>query len=338
MTSSVWNPGSLKPNYSLQDIILWALQYAILAPSAHNTQPWKWAIKGSILEVLRDPEFTLKDSDPTLRETFLGLGAFIENFLIAITSQGYQVKCEIEVFVTTDPVVAKITITEDKQPIPQQSKELFDAITKRHTNRGHYKPVLENNGIIQTLEGLSDGLDDVKPFIFTDQQTKKKIAELVAKGYFIALSMPVMKRELSHLIFSEAKSADTGMIIESMTQEENAPANPAEWLLSGLDVKQEANGNREKFATAPIIIVIGSKFDGPEAWVEAGRLLERILLKATSLGLNHDISAAAVEIPTLASLLRNEIDSEYRPQALFRLGIPKDPSFTKHSTRRPVKF
>ena len=102
------------------------------------------------------------------------------------------------------------------------------------------------------------------------------------------------------------------------------------------DPIKEAKDIGNKFANSPTLLVIGTQIDGPEAWIPAGRLMERILLVAASNKLTHDISAAPIEIPTLSPILRREISSDYRPQVLIRIGEPMDIKFTRFSVRRTV--
>ena len=58
------------------------------APSAHNTQPWLLAYEPDRLELGFDPARHLEAGDPTRRDLFLSLGAFVEAVLIAAAAEG----------------------------------------------------------------------------------------------------------------------------------------------------------------------------------------------------------------------------------------------------------
>lgn len=334
MLTNIWQPKPPEDSLTIRQLIEWALQYAILAPSAHNTQPWRWEIGADRLIVFREPAYTL-ESDPTLRETFLGIAAFIENFTLAIQSRGFATRVEVKAFTNRELRVAEIEISD--QPFDQSEEKklpaLFESIPKRHTNRGEYKDEPISQGLREEIEDIEvDG--SAKAFIITDKESKARVAGLVQKGYYIALSMPEMQRELAGLIFSEEVPRETGMTIESMYSD-TTNFLPEQWL-EKLNPLKEGEESSQKFANSPALIVIGTKIDGPEAWIDAGRLMEKILLTAASHGLTHDISAAPVEIPILSPLLRKEIEDEYRPQVLLRIGEPIYKEFTRLSTRRPV--
>lgn len=299
------------------------LRCAILAPSAHNTQPWRCKINGNALEVYRDPKYTLKDSDPTLRETFIGLGAFVENFIVAAGNWGYQAKIAEQAFLASDLLAAKIQVVPSK-PV---KNALFDGAAKRHTNRGIYDDKPLGDDLLAKLGEF--GTSSTKIFVLNKLEAKKRIAELVKQGTKIALSMRPMAEELASLVFSKETAIKTGMLVGSMVKNQND--------IKKINPDKEAEFGFEKWSKTPVIFVVGTLYDGPTAWLEAGRVMERILLFAATQNMTHDIAAAPVEIPTLAPLLRREIDPEYRPQVLLRIGKPVDLSFTKSSPRRGVE-
>ena len=91
------------------------LYLASLAPSGHNTQPWTvrllepkhWVI-GS------DKKRWLPAVDPENRELLLGIGAFIENLVIAAGTFGYEVDIQIIAKNPLDPDIADIRLKKSK--------------------------------------------------------------------------------------------------------------------------------------------------------------------------------------------------------------------------------
>src|SRR6266567_1447408 len=76
---------------------LWSLvRYAILAPSTHNTQPWKFRIHGNVVELYADFTRALPVVDPEHRELIMscGCGAALLHLRIAIRCFGYA--CNME--------------------------------------------------------------------------------------------------------------------------------------------------------------------------------------------------------------------------------------------------
>ncbi|CAG1004049.1 partial Putative NAD(P)H nitroreductase, partial [Gammaproteobacteria bacterium] len=102
------------------------IRYATLAPSGHNTQPWKFAINDNIIRIL--PDFTrhLAIADPDDREIFISLGCALENLVIAAQQMGYD--NDTDLFPANDPDAIVVRLNESKA---KSNSNLFDAITAR---------------------------------------------------------------------------------------------------------------------------------------------------------------------------------------------------------------
>jgi nitroreductase len=87
------------------------LHFAALAPSGHNSQPWRvTAPDESSFIVGFDPGRTLPAVDPDNRELLLSIGTFIENLCLAAGNAGYDPEVIILSRSRTDPEVARITL------------------------------------------------------------------------------------------------------------------------------------------------------------------------------------------------------------------------------------
>lgn len=312
------------------------LELARLAPSAHNTQPWWCKITQNGIDLHNDPDHTLHSGDPTLRETILGLGTFLENLRLAAAYDHFQMIIKQSAFKTGENKPwAKLEFQENYIP-NQEENILWKAVPDRHTNRGLYQENPLDSATLEYLQNIQLEPGITAHFI-VEEEAKARIADLVAKGIKIGLSLPPIKNELAELVSFKSEERTSGMLVEAMAQKPGQSENAKDWILNKLDVAQEAQFNHQKFATAPLIVVLTSDLEGPQTWLKAGQTLERILLAATSKGLNHCISAGPVEIPTLTPLVRQEVGNAGRPQALFRLGIPVSPDFTISSPRRSVE-
>jgi len=110
------------------------LHLASLAPSGHNTQPWVVRILGPKHWVIgSDKKRWLPAVDPENRELLLGIGAFIENLVIAAGTFGYEVDTQIIAKKPLDPDIADIRLKKGKTvDFP------LEEITKRRTVRSGY--------------------------------------------------------------------------------------------------------------------------------------------------------------------------------------------------------
>jgi hypothetical protein len=91
------------------------LYLASLAPSGHNTQPWTVRIlEPKHWLIGSDKKRRLPAVDPDNRELLLGIGAFIENLVIAAGTFGYEVDIQIIAKNPLDPDIADIRLKKGK--------------------------------------------------------------------------------------------------------------------------------------------------------------------------------------------------------------------------------
>lgn len=130
---------------SISDRIRLLLNYAILAPSSHNTQPWIFKMVGdNVIELYADRTRALPVVDPEDRELIISCGAALNHLQIAIKHFGYNYKTET--FLKTGDydkdLLARVTVEgSGRSQYAAMHKEdpLFDAITKRRTNRSKFE-------------------------------------------------------------------------------------------------------------------------------------------------------------------------------------------------------
>src|SRR6266496_1085366 len=75
---------------SREEQLHFLLQYAILAPSSHNAQPWQFRITAEGIEVLPDLSRHLPIVDPFDRELWMSIGAAITNLRVAAAHFGFD--------------------------------------------------------------------------------------------------------------------------------------------------------------------------------------------------------------------------------------------------------
>src|ERR1035438_7726884 len=117
------------------------LRAAILAANPHDTQPWLFEAAGDGITVFADRARNLGAFDPFRREMHLGLGAAVENLVLAARAFGLAANVmpfdgTLALSPDDRPAFAcRIALT----PAPAATDTLFQAIPNRHTNRGPYR-------------------------------------------------------------------------------------------------------------------------------------------------------------------------------------------------------
>jgi hypothetical protein len=110
------------------------LSLASLAPSGHNTQPWTVKIlEPNHWMIGSEKKRWLQAVDPENREMLLGIGAFLENMVLAAGTFGYRVDTKIIAKSRTDTDIADIRLRKDKaQEFP------LEKLKKRRTVRSNF--------------------------------------------------------------------------------------------------------------------------------------------------------------------------------------------------------
>ena len=109
---------------------------AVLAASPHNSQPWKFRLLESGIDVYADTSRRIRAIDPLLREMHIGIGCAVENLLLAAAAAGYTCSFDTPGPSGTGELLPVIRVVL-KESAPRCS-DLYAAIPWRNTDRGPY--------------------------------------------------------------------------------------------------------------------------------------------------------------------------------------------------------
>lgn len=302
----------------IEEQLHFLLNYVVLAPSAHNTQPWKFRLEGSRLILLPDFSRSLTVSDPTHRELYLSVGCALAHLQIAGRYFGFNVTTE-GFPNDTDGAVARLSFTRGGNAT-SEDEALFHAIPKRHSNRAAYESRAVSPDILQRLRGQFND-PDVRLDLVTEPQDIRTLATLTAQATRDTLGRADFRAELSRWVRNNFTKQPDGMPGFSV----GVPNPPS--LLAPLMVrmpamaKAEAQKAQTLLEGSPLVAVFSAKQDGPHGWVKTGNALERVWLAAVAEGLR----AAPYAGPFEAGALHAEVErllniSGFRSQTLLRIG------------------
>lgn len=317
------------------DLVKWA----ILAPSSHNTQPWQFETDSpSSLIVSPDLQRALPASDKNRREMYLSLGGAIANLKIAGQHFGYSAAEEV----VTDPAMGtvskRLTFEQSGEP-PEENHRLFDAITRRVSNRGSHTTEELPTSFRTAL--LTQVGPDVYLELIEDPERKTRIGELVDQGDNIIMSSMPFTRELSQWAHpNDTKKGDGmpghGFTINGGAVDDIDSQMFPDMIRSGQMGPPMGAADRELIAEKTAAIgVISTQDDSPEAWMRAGEEYQKIALEAASRGLATHVLAVLVETGDLRTDLMNIAGTTANPQIMFRVGEPE--LAVHHSPRRHVR-
>jgi hypothetical protein len=326
-------PSDFPATGTLLDKARFAVRYAILAPSSHNTQPWRFVSGDRELLICADRTRSLPNIDPFDRELIISCGAALFNLRVALAH--FLIPVEITTFpYSAEPdVVARIAFPESG-PALNELADLFGAITRRATNRGPYivedipDPVVERLKSAAEAEGL-----DVA-FARTSSE-RERVARLVAVADRRQFDDPRFRRELASWIHSSRR--DDGMPAYSQGFQALADvANPiAAMIIRTFDVGEGVAATHEQLARgSTLLVALSSPTDDNHGWLATGMGLQHLLLAATGLGYSTSYLNQPIEVSDFRSLLVTELRTASYPQVLLRMGRG---AVATHSPRRPLR-
>ena len=296
------------------------LQYAILAPSSHNSQPWEFAIEAETIEVFVDRSRWLEVADPDKRELYFSVGCALENLVIAANHFGFDPTVEYA-DADEDPLVARV-ILESGEGI-EDSQPLFSAITDRGTNHNVFDDRSIDEAVRERLVGTASAADiDV---VLIDDERKAEIARLQTETDEQQFDDPAYRKELGYWI-------GTGALGSNWLK-----ARIGQLAVTYLDLgASEGEKNSTLIESAPIVGLIATASNDQESRIEAGRAFERLALQATVEGIAIHPMNQILQVPERKAELVDVLDAgDMSPQLLFRVGYAaEDPVQTP---RRPVR-
>ena len=279
---------------SAADRITRPLRAAILAANPHNTQPWLFQVKDNSITLFADRARHLGSFDPFRREMHLGLGAALENLVLAASAFGFSA--------SVVPVEGRLTLSPDDAPqvvarivlrsMPAKRGALFAAIAQRHTNRGPYRP--DQPVGAETLHRLTDLVSDdsVRAILVTDKVARSELGALIIAATVRIVADPQMSADSAHWFRTDRReiaahkdgvTVDTSGVssflraVSKMLPDLDAKSADQYWLATTRDTQ---------VPTAPVlgILLVRDRLD-MRAAIAAGRAWQRLHLALTAAGL-----------------------------------------------------
>jgi hypothetical protein len=237
----------------------------------------------------------------------------------------------------------------------RDESELYDAIPRRHTNRGAFLP---QNPIppqlIDSLRSLASGDPNVRIFLFTSEADRKKIAEISSAANTEIYSDQEVDRGSQRWIrtrWGDVQKYRDGLTIDAAGEPPIAtgiakmmPLAMLKWAAS----RGPKNRYSRLMMSAPLIgiLAVHDRYDRQDC-LRAGRIWQRAHLLATARGLAGRPCNEAAEMidhekalgkPPLRAALLGEVlgDAAWQPTFVFYMGYPT--LTARASPRRPVEY
>jgi hypothetical protein len=325
------DPAGFPAHAPLLDQVRFALQWAVLAPSGHNTQPWLFRPTSDGAEVLADRRRALPVVDPHDRELTISVAA--AGATLALALRRFRFAVHVDWLPETDDpdLVARLHITGRHEPTNDDVRR-FDAITSRLSNRMAFGNTPVDPSIVVRLGALADA-EGASLVILSDEQ-KLAAADLIANGDRIQMHDKAFRRELASWTRASRSHHRDGIRGYGLGLGDLA-SRLGPTLIRAFDIgKSQAAKDRALVGDSPIAVVLCTASDTPTDWVATGRALTSVFLHLTSAGLAGSFLNQPIEVPGLRSQLAMVTETTKTPQLLLRVG--EATTIPPHAPRRPL--
>ncbi len=303
---------------------------AARAPSVHNTQPWRFRVGRSAIELYSDPRRKLR-VDPAGREMLISCGAALFGLRLAVRSLGYLPVVDL----LPDPerlrLLARVTLGagDGRRPMTADEQRLLEAIPHRHTHRGAFAPVPLPAGLLPRLQH--------------DAVAEGAALEIIDQG--------LAYQRLSDIVTAAGRRLDLDPRARAeMRRWSRRAGSPARDGIPAGAFAARAWGQRGRlrqrdFDLGRGIGLLGAEGPGPAVtavlltaadrradWLRAGQALHRVLLRAASAWVFASLYTQPLKAAPIRDLIRDRLALPGAPQLLLQLGVART---IRATARRP---
>jgi hypothetical protein len=311
------------------------LELAALAPSVHNTQPWRFGWDGTSLHVFEDRTRSLAVLDPTGRERIISCGGAVLNARLGFAELGYGCRTTLCPDPAQPELLATLTVLERQEPT-EDERRLAEAIPRRTTDRDPFDPRSVPGDVRTELRRAAQEEACWLRFLGPDgSDDSVELQILLSHADDSQRSDPAYLEELAAWRRDRESEGVPSRALPSVPAELRA----ATWVGRDFDAatpheQLAAAGEEPPPAEHPAVLVLGTDGDSRMDWLVAGQALCRVLLQATVEGLAAQPLTQVLEVPILRARMRHALGLVGYPQMLLRIGYGHaGPT----SRRRPVE-
>jgi len=303
---------------SLEGSLVHAIRCAALAPSSHNSQPWLFRVGGAQVDLWADRSRALPVVDPFDRELVIACGAALFQLRIALQRVGWRVQVDLLPDPHCPDHLARVLLEERDEP-SAETRILYDAIARRHTNRNPFEPRPVHPALVSQLVRCANTEGTwLAPL---EEQSKLEAAQLISEADRRQFRDPHFRRELAAWMSSAHTQRRDGLPgnVLGLNSIESALAPMLLRTFRWKDEERAAH-DRELALGSPLLLALGTWHEEPLEWLAAGQALQHLLLAATAANLEASFLNQAVEVSSFRHRLRELAGYAGFVQLVLRLG------------------
>jgi len=292
---------------------------ATLAPSVHNTQPWRFVIRPEALEIHADFSRQLRILDPTCRQLIISCGCAVFNARVSLAADGFTAHVRRYVPGRNSDLLADFT----GSPGDDRALAVLDPVLGlRRTNRRQFAADPVDSELLATLANVA-AWEGASLFTITEPSHRAAAALLSQRAEVIEEADPGYRSELRAWVTEDQWRGD-GVPTATLPR----AREPSRDVVPPMDVPLRNFGDPGDAGMPEdghtnlnqCLLVLGTDGDDPLSWLQAGEALERVWLEVTRAGYAMSLFTQVIEVASTREELRSQLGLSMQPHVLLRVG------------------
>jgi len=306
-----------------------AARVAGLAPSIHNTQPWRWRVSGATLQLWAVRERQLSITDPLGRMLAISCGAALHHARIALAAEGWPAV----VHRFPDPAQPDLLAEVGAGPrvdVTPEAVRLLQTARVRRTDRRPVSDTPVDPGIIERLRRVSEREGTRLHVLRRDDAIE--LAGAASRAQRVEGMDPEWAEELAYWAGGDRRH---GLgVPDSAIPNQPPPTTVPDRDFGPTGTLPIWPGHDREAVYA---ILYGDE-DSALAWLRAGEALSAVWLDAILHGLTVLPLSAAIEVPQTRQVLQGLLAGLGVPFLVLRIGVgDADHVGPPHTPRLPAE-
>lgn len=317
-------------SFATADQLRHIVQAATLAPSVHNTQPWRFVEREDGVELHLDPDRQLHVLDPDARQLHLSCGAALFHARVAAQALGLDLVVQLMTAPGRQEHLADLLV---RQGAPASSAQirLAAAMLHRRTSRDSFDDRVVPAALLERLRRHAEAEGALL------QQVSKaddllELEVLLSRADAAEERDGAYRDELERWVHVDAAASDGLSGPAAQATAAGSSFRQRDFTLS----RPAVMDGRTPAAEHPAVVVLATREDDRAAWLRAGQALASVLLHAADedvqaqpLGQVTDQLADRLRLRTVLGLVAT-------PQLVLRMGYRTEGTDTAASPRREL--
>jgi nitroreductase len=302
-----------------------AVALAVLAPSIHNTQPWRWSLEPRGLVVRADRDRQLTVADPDGHSLLISCGAALRLTELALLDQGFEVRTTRFPDPADPDALALIEAVGAVEPGSRAAE--VAAARRRRSDRRPFAPRQLDEAVVEQLRDAA-AVDSVRVDFPVQEDQRINLAVAVSWADGVQRDDAEYRAEMAKWLRDPQVNAPSDDGIPLANVPLLPPGAQRRTDVPVRDFQEGVSGQQlieRDIDEKPLIAVVLADSDQHLDQLRAGESMMGLMIRAELLGLSTCPLSQAVDLAAFRVRLQSVMGWVGHPQMMLRVGYPGGP-------------